>query len=185
VALFVLVAVLSAGGGALLISRVDDPDASPSATTSARAVRRVGRLGASETVGPWQVVLQRWDETPRDGSARLVVRLRISNTSDLQRTSFAPDQVALRYQIPPAAGQGGGYYVRSPDDGTSAVDVDRRSSFDADYLWELPDGVRNVVLWIQGPRHDDIATEILFNRPPDVASPDAGGCVPPMEAVRQ
>jgi hypothetical protein len=158
--LLAVVAVLSAGAGALVTSRVES-DASPSTTSTTELLQRIRQpFGPPESLGNWTVAVQKWSF----GSARNVVRVAITNASDKLNLWIGYEQVMVRYEIPSLSGKGR-WYVRSPDHGSERVLVDPRTTVLAEYIWNIPECARNVVLMIRNRIDEEDMTEVLFGQP--------------------
>jgi hypothetical protein len=141
IAIALVVVALVAGTVGAIGTRVLAAPAHDDSTASTTTVsKQVGKVGVTETVGSWRVVVVNWGAGPlRRGGEReeLIAWITLTNTANHTRTWNGPEQVALRYRT--ADGAGSREYVDSADEsarGTQSVGPGEHATLQ--YIWRLP-----------------------------------------------
>jgi hypothetical protein len=147
-ALVVAVAIVAAAAGAVVARRTtSDPATVPPPIIDA-VTRRVGRVGVTEALGDWRILVVNWDidTSPRlTANVHLIARIMLTNAADAPRTWYAPEQIALRYQS--TDGGSSGSFVRSPDELPDDFHrVDPHANATVQYGWNLPADASGFVL---------------------------------------
>ena len=148
-ALVVAVAILAGAFGAVVARATtsSDPATAPPATIDA-VTRRLGRVGVTEALGDWRILVVNWDidTSPRlTSNVHLIARVTLTNAADAPRTWYAPEQIALRYQS--TDGGSSGSFVRSPDELPDDFHrVGPHANATVQYGWHLPADASGFVL---------------------------------------
>jgi hypothetical protein len=127
--------------------------------------QRLGKVGETEIVGNWRVVVVNWGvgAVPHGSTNnQLIAWVTFTNNADHTRTWSAPDQVALRYLA--NDGHRNRAYVKSADDaGRDALRIVPGGNATMQYIWRLPIDASGFALLFrpdaQSPRAADVSLD--------------------------